>query len=75
MRLVLVGLQSDCCTQATGNYAVLKRGNRVSVVRRAHTTYDESAQGIKDGKPAEGVERHVETKLEEAGAAIVDVVF
>ncbi|HEX3791414.1 MAG TPA: isochorismatase family protein [Pseudonocardiaceae bacterium] len=62
--VVLVGMQSDFCIRAT-SLAALARGNRVTVVRGAHATYD-------DEVPAAEISARVEKELEAAGAMVVE---
>jgi nicotinamidase-related amidase len=58
------GIQSDFCVRATLSDA-LEEGFDVTLLRGAHSTYDEG------GKTAEEIERAVEQELEGKGAKIV----
>jgi nicotinamidase-related amidase len=63
--LVVFGIQSDYCVGATSRGA-LDEGFGVTVLRGAHSTYDEG------GKTAEEIEREIEKELEGKGAKVVD---
>jgi nicotinamidase-related amidase len=61
VKLALVGLQSDCCVQAT-NTSALKRGTRCPSCAVAMALWD-------DGDRVEG---EIERGLEKAGGTIID---
>ena len=62
--IYVVGIQSDFCVQKTSKGA-LEAGFKVTVMRGAHSTYDEG------GKTAVEIEREVEDELASKGASIV----
>lgn len=62
--VVLVGMASDFCVQATAMGA-LGLGHRVTLVRGAHATYDGT-------EPAADLAKRVEAELAEAGVEVVE---
>ncbi|KAA1467263.1 Isochorismatase hydrolase [Dentipellis sp. KUC8613] len=71
--IVVVGLQSDFCIRATCS-AALGRGNEVLLIRGAHATYDRHEVWAGGGvTPASFIERDIESELEEAGVALLDM--
>ncbi|MFF1573757.1 isochorismatase family protein [Leifsonia sp. NPDC058292] len=63
--VVIAGLQSEHCVQATSRGA-LGRGLRVELPADGHATYD-------DGEPAAEISRRVNTELALDGVTIVDL--
>lgn len=61
--LIVVGMQSEFCVQATC-LAALERGHEVTLVRDAHATYD-------DDVPAAEASRWVEDELRAAGVMVI----
>jgi streptothricin hydrolase len=64
-RVVVTGMQSDFCVQATGR-AALAAGLQVVVPRGAHATYD-------DELPAAEESARVDRQLADVGALVVDL--
>jgi len=62
--IVIFGIQSDCCVQATATGA-LASGFNVTVLAGAHSTYDDG------GKTAEQIEREIDDDLRSKGARVV----
>jgi nicotinamidase-related amidase len=61
-RVVVAGMQSEMCVQATGETA-LREGFEVIVAGGAHATYD-------DGRPATDISAQAERELSDKGAQV-----
>ena len=70
LQLVIMGLQSDFCVQATVRSARARYPSaRVSLVHGAHGTYDDE----KSGRSAEEVSEQIETELRAEGVIIENI--
>lgn len=70
LQLVIMGLQSDYCIQATARSAIARYPSaRVSLVHGAHGTYDDE----KNGRSADEVSEQIEKELRDEGVIIEDV--
>ncbi|KFY91663.1 hypothetical protein V500_04533 [Pseudogymnoascus sp. VKM F-4518 (FW-2643)] len=69
LQLVIMGLQSDYCIQATARSAIARYPSaRVSLVHGAHGTYNDE----KNGRSAEEVSEQIEKELKDEGVIIED---
>lgn len=68
--IVIAGMQTDYCIRATCS-AALGRGNKITLIKNAHATFDGMAHSGAMPIPAQRIESETEEELEEAGVEVL----